>query len=148
MSTASPRALHVLIVEDHDADVRLLLEFLRDAEVPHEFTVCENTVEAGRYLYRLGPYSEAPHPDLIILDINLPIFSGLELLAKIKADPKLARLPVVVFSSSKSRAEINRAYDLGAACYVVKPGGFSEYERVARWIRDYWLRLAALPSAS
>jgi CheY-like chemotaxis protein len=144
LATPSTRALDILIVEDNEADARILIEVLQEERVAHRFTVCENGVEAGQYLYRTGKYADAARPELVILDINLPIWSGLELLEKLKADSAIASIPVIVFSSSRSQRDIEKAYELRAACYVSKPSSFGEYEAVAEGIRSSWIYNLAL----
>src|SRR5689334_17509700 len=139
MSNPSARALRVLIVEDHEPDVHLLLQGLREAEVPHEFIVCENSVEASRQLGRSRVDPSEPLPDLIILDLNLPIWSGLDLLEMLKEDPLFSPIPVIVFSSSTATADVERAYELKAACYLTKPVTLDQYAQTVDWIRTFWM---------
>lgn len=143
-TTLRSRRLRVLIVEDHEPDVHLILQGLREAEIAHEFIVCENSVEASRQLGRSRQHPPEPLPDLIILDLNLPIWSGLDLLAMLKEDYDFQTIPVVVFTSSIADEDLKRAYDLKAACYVRKPMRLDEYMQVVAWIRDFWMHTAEL----
>jgi chemotaxis family two-component system response regulator Rcp1 len=145
---SSSRALQVLIVEDHPPDVRLLLEGLHEDEVPHQFIVCENSVDAGQYLAGMGKYAHYTRPDLVILDVSLPIWSGLDLLERMKEDPVLKAIPVIVFSSSQARCDVEKAYDLKASCYLSKPIRWEEYKKVVEWIRSFWMHTVALPPQS
>jgi CheY-like chemotaxis protein len=148
MKAQQARALRLLHVEDNAGDVRLVAEALKETGRAHEIVAMPDGVEALHYLYRRGPYTDAPLPDLILLDINLPKKSGLELLAEIKSDADLKHLPVVVFTSSSAPRDVARAYDLHASCYIAKPAELDELFRVVGMIEKFWLNAAELPGPS
>lgn len=97
------------------------------------------------FLHHQGAYGDSPNPDLIILDLNLPRKDGREVLAEVKSDPGLARIPIVVFTTSQASADVNRSYALGANCYLRKPGNLPEYMAVVQSMADFWLNFASLP---
>ena len=139
------RAVEILLVEDNPGDVRLIQEALRDGKVwnnPHVVTDGEAALD---FVYRRGAFTEAPRPDLVLLDLNLPKKDGREVLATIKADADLKRIPVVVLTTSKEEEDVLRAYNLAANCYVTKPVEFDEFMKVIRMIEDFWLTIVALP---
>jgi CheY-like chemotaxis protein len=113
--------------------------------VANEVSVVHDGVEAIEFLRRQGPYAKAPRPDLILLDLNLPRKDGREVLAEIKPDPELGRIPVVVLTSSKAEADIVRAYDLHANCYVTKPVDFGGLMEVIKSVDEFWLSVVRLP---
>ena len=139
------RAVEILLVEDNPGDVRLIQEALRDGKVwnnPHVVTDGEAALD---FVYRRGPFTQAPRPDMVLLDLNLPKKDGREVLAVIKSDPDLKRIPVVVLTTSKEEEDVLRAYNLAANCYVTKPVEFEEFMKVIRAIEDFWLTIVALP---
>ena len=141
------RPVEILLVEDNPADVHLTVEALRDARVHNNLHVAADGEEALAFLRRRNGYTEAPRPDLILLDLNLPRKSGREVLADIKADPDLRRIPVIILSTSSSDDDVTSAYDLPANCYVTKPVDLDEFIGVVRAIDSFWLSLARLPTA-
>ena len=138
--------IEILLVEDSPADVDLTREALEDAKVHNNLHVASDGVEALAFLRREGRYVDAPHPDLILLDLNLPKKDGREVLAEIKADPLLRRIPVVVLTTSDAEQDILRSYDLHANCYVTKPVDLDAFIHVVRSIEDFWLAIVRLPS--
>ncbi len=138
-------APEVLLVDDNPADLELTNEVLKKSK--HHFRV--NTVpdgaEAIAFLHRQGNYAGKPRPDLIVLDLNLPRKHGREVLSEVKHDPALARIPVVIFTSSQSSSDINRSYDLGANCYLRKPGNLPDFRAAVQSMADFWLNFASLP---
>jgi chemotaxis family two-component system response regulator Rcp1 len=139
------RAVEILLVEDNPGDVRLIQEALRDGKVwnnPHVVTDGESALD---YVYRRGAFVDAPRPDMILLDLNLPKKDGREVLATVKSDPDLKRIPVVVLTTSKEEEDVLRAYNLAANCYVTKPVEFDQFMKVIRMIEDFWLTIVALP---
>jgi CheY-like chemotaxis protein len=108
----------------------------------------EDGVEALDFLHRRPPYADAPRPDLILLDLNLPRKDGREVLAEIKADPALRTIPVVVLTTSRARDDVLRSYDLHANCFISKPMDLNEFNAVVKSIEDFWLTVARLPSPS
>ena len=139
------RPVHVLLVEDNPGDVRLMREALRNGRGGKNMDAVENGEEALAYLRREPPFTEAPKPDLIFLDLNLPKKDGREVLLEIKQDESLRRIPVVVLTTSEAERDILRAYDLHANCYVKKPTELDEYMEVIRACENFWLHIVRLP---
>jgi two-component system, chemotaxis family, response regulator Rcp1 len=137
--------IELLLVEDSEPDVRLTMEALRDAKVQNRLWVVEDGVEAMAFLRREGRYADAPRPDLVLLDLNLPRKDGRDVLREIKNDDALKRIPVVVLTTSKSEEDVLRAYDLHANCYITKPVDFNRFLEVVRSIEDFWLTVVRLP---
>jgi CheY-like chemotaxis protein len=142
------RPIEILLVEDEPGDVRLTVEALRSARVHNRIHTVEDGVEALDFLHRRPPYADAPRPDLILLDLNLPRKDGREVLAEIKADPALRTIPVVVLTTSRARDDVLRSYDLHANCFISKPMDLNEFNAVVKSIEDFWLTVARLPSPS
>jgi CheY-like chemotaxis protein len=134
----------ILLVDDSPADVRLTREALREACVRNALHVVSDGVEALEYLRRRGRYAQAPRPDLILLDLNLPRKNGREVLAEIKQDPDLRSIPVVVLTTSAAEADITAAYDLHANCYITKPVELDQFLTVVRRIEGFWLQIVKL----
>lgn len=141
-----PRILHILSVEDDPTDIRLLHEALKESESWCYMSSARNGAEALDILFQRGKYKSRKLPDLIILDLNLPIITGHEVLLAVKANDTLASIPVLVLSTSQNPNDINKAYDNGAACYIIKPRTFEELSEVAGAIRDFWYEKASLPN--
>jgi two-component system, chemotaxis family, response regulator Rcp1 len=139
------RAIEILLVEDNPGDVRLIQEALRDGKVWNNPHVVSDGEMALDFVYRRGAFAESPRPDMILLDLNLPKKDGREVLATIKSDPDLKRIPVVVLTTSKEEEDVLRAYNLAANCYVTKPVEFDQFMKVIRMIEDFWLTIVALP---
>ncbi|GEL73022.1 MULTISPECIES: response regulator [Myxococcus] len=141
--TGSP--IEILLVEDNPGDVRLTIEALKEGKVRNRLSVARDGVEALAFLRRQGAYADAAQPDLILLDLNLPRKDGREVLAEIKVDPALRRIPVVVLTTSKAEEDILRTYDLHANCYIAKPVDLEQFISVVRSIDDFWLSVVRLP---
>lgn len=139
------RPIEILLVEDSPGDVRLTKEIFRDGKVLNNLSVVENGVEAMAFLGREGPYVNMPHPDLILLDLNLPKKDGREVLAEIKADENLKRIPVVVLTTSQAEEDILKVYNLHANCYITKPINLDQFINVVKAIEEFWLTVAKLP---
>jgi len=137
--------IEILLVEDSLADVRLTEEAFRDAKVLNHMSVVTDGDEATQFLRREGPHAEAPRPDLILLDLNLPRKDGREVLKEIKDDPNLRRIPVVVLTTSRAEEDVLRAYNLHANCYITKPVDFTQFISVVRSIEGFWLSVVKLP---
>ena len=137
--------VEILLVEDNPGDVRLTKEALKEGKVYSNLHWAKDGVEALRFLKREGKHDKAPRPDIILLDLNLPKKDGREVLAVIKSDPDLRRIPVVVLTTSKEEEDVLRAYNLAANCYVAKPVEFDEFMKVIQMIEDFWLTIVALP---
>ena len=139
------RPVEILLVEDNPGDVRLTLEAFKEGRVPSHVTVASNGEEALAVLRQEGRYARAARPDLILLDLNLPRKGGQEVLAEIKADPKLAHIPVVVLTTSEAEEDVLRSYDLHANAYVTKPVDFERFIRVVQQIDDFFVTVVKLP---
>jgi CheY-like chemotaxis protein len=137
--------LQILLVEDSLPDIELTLEALEEAKFANHVTVVRDGQEALDYLHSRGEHAGAVRPDLVILDLNLPKRSGQEVLADIKADADLRRIPVAVLTTSAAEADVVRSYDLGANCYLTKPVDVEQFLRVVQSIEDFWLGLVRLP---
>jgi two-component system, chemotaxis family, response regulator Rcp1 len=140
-------AIEILLVEDNPGDVRLTEEALKEGKVLTNLHVARDGVEAMAMLRREGRHAAVPRPDLILLDLNLPRKDGREVLADIRADPDLRRIPVVVLTTSAAEQDIIRAYDLHANCYITKPVDLDQFIAIVQSIEDFWLTIVRLPSA-
>jgi len=142
-------ALHpieILLVEDNPGDSRLAKEALKESKLKNNLYIAEDGVEAMNFLYKTGKYSKMPRPDLVILDLNLPKKDGREVLAEIKNDDNLKRIPVVILTISKAEEDILKTYNLHANCYVTKPLDLDQFMKVVRSIEDFWLTIVKLPN--
>lgn len=139
-------AVEILMVEDNPGDVRLTRECFRDAGVTINLHVAVDGVEAMRFLTRNGTYTDAPRPDLILLDLNLPKMDGREVLAHIKQDDALKAIPTIILTTSDAEADIVKSYQLQANCYLNKPVQLDAFESLVRSISDFWLTKVQLPS--
>lgn len=137
--------MHILLVEDNPGDVRLMREALTINGGKNKLLVVEDGEQAIRFLRRAEPYANSVRPDLIFLDLNLPRKDGREVLAEIKADASLRRIPVIVLTTSEADRDIHRAYDLHANCYIRKPTDLDEYLDVIRACENFWLHIVLLP---
>jgi CheY-like chemotaxis protein len=137
--------IRLLLVEDSPSDADLTIAALREAKVQNILDVVEDGVEALAYLRGEAPYTVAQRPDLILLDLNLPRMDGREVLAKLKADPILKTIPIVVLTTSAAEADILRAYELHANCYITKPVDFEKFLDVVRNIENFWLTVVKFP---
>lgn len=140
------KPIEILLVEDNPGDVRLTQEALRDGKMHNNLHVAWDGVEALEFLRRAGKYADAPRPDLILLDLNLPKKDGHEVLVEIKADGNLKRIPVVVLTTSKAEEDIFKAYDLHANCYISKPVDLDQFVRIVRSIEEFWFTIVKLPA--
>jgi CheY-like chemotaxis protein len=141
-------ARRLLVVEDSEPDVELLREALRGGSSDLAIDVVRYGEEALDFLHRRAPFDGALRPDVIMLDLNLPGMTGLEVLAALRAsaEPDLRRLPVIVFTTSSAAADVQAAYDLHASSFVTKPTAFDEYLSVVATFCEFWLRVARLPT--
>jgi two-component system, chemotaxis family, response regulator Rcp1 len=140
--------IEILLVEDNPGDVRLTREALRDGKIVNNLHVAENGVDALAFLRREGKYRNAARPELILLDLNLPKKDGREVLAEIKADDNLKRIPVVILTSSQAEQDIVKSYNLHANCYVTKPVDLDQFITVVKSIEHFWLKVVKLPPES
>jgi CheY-like chemotaxis protein len=139
------RPIRVLLVEDNPGDADLTKETLEDCRLHIEITIAIDGVEALDRLCRRPPHVATELPDLIMLDLNLPRMSGREVLARIKQDPSLRTIPVVILSSSDAEQDIVRSYELGANCYVTKPVGLEAFQAIVRSVEGFWFTVVKLP---
>jgi CheY-like chemotaxis protein len=140
------RPLEILMVEDNASDVRLAQEAFKEGRIPNNLHVVRDGVEAMAFLRRQSKYANAARPDLIFLDLNLPRKDGREVLAEIKSDSDLIRIPVVVLTTSRAQMDIFQSYDLHANCYIVKPIDLDEFIKVIQSIGNFWFSTATLPT--
>jgi chemotaxis family two-component system response regulator Rcp1 len=142
----SSRPIEILLVEDNPGDIRLTLEAFKEGKTRNHFMVMNDGVEALAYLRREGRHAKAVRPELILLDLNLPKKDGREVLAEIKADDRLLKIPVIVLTTSAAEDDVAKAYSRHANCYITKPADLDEFLRVVQSIESFWLTLVKLPS--
>ena len=139
------KPIEILLVEDNPGDVRLTQEALKEGKVLNQMDIASDGVDALAYLRRTGSHIHAPRPDLILLDLNLPKKNGREVLAEIKSDASLKRIPVVVLTTSSAEQDIFESYDLHANAYVTKPVDLIQFINIIKSIEDFWLTVVTLP---
>jgi CheY-like chemotaxis protein len=137
--------IEILLVDDNPGDVRLTIEAMKGVKIPLHLNVARDGVEALAFLRREDSYTQAPRPKLILLDLNMPRKDGREVLAEIKSDPLLRRIPVVILTTSEAEQDIVKAYQLNANCYIVKPVDFVQFMQQVKSIEDFWLTIVKLP---
>lgn len=146
MPDRSPtRPIEVLLVEDNPADVDLIREQLEESRMLLTLRVATDGARAEQYLRREGEFADAPRPDLVMMDLNLPRRSGTEVLANMKASPDLRAIPVVILTSSDAEQDIVKSYTIGANCYITKPVTLEGLRRVVATVEDFWLTIVRLP---
>ena len=139
------RSVEILLVEDNPSDVRLIQEALKDGKLRNSLSVVGDGEEALAFLRNEGDFQDAPPPDLILLDLNLPRVDGREILSQIKSCPALKRIPVVVLTTSKSEEDILRSYELQANCFITKPVDLDQFIAIVQSIEEFWLTIVKLP---
>ncbi len=132
-------------MDDNPADLDLTRDVLGKSKVRFHVSTAGDGEEAMEFLRGQGKYAAARRPDIILLDLNLPRKDGREVLKEIRSDAALARIPVVVFTTSQASSDVNGSYDLGANCYLRKPGNLADFTRVVQSMADFWLNFASLP---
>ena len=137
--------LEILLVEDNKGDIGLITEFFSDSVIRINLHIAEDGEEAIRFLFCKDQFSGSPHPDIIILDWNLPKKSGLEVLREIKENRNLKNIPVIILTTSSTEKDISQAYDQHANAYLVKPIDFDKFAKVIGSIQDFWFKSATLP---
>jgi two-component system, chemotaxis family, response regulator Rcp1 len=142
------RPIEILLVEDNVADVRLTREGLKEAKLINRLHAVVNGQEALDFLHRRGAHREAPRPDVILLDLNLPGIDGHAVLKQVKGDPALRSIPVVVLTSSDAESDVVRSYDEHANCFISKPIDFDGFLRVVHAVKDFWFTVVKLPGAA
>ncbi len=138
--------VRILLVEDNPGDVRLTKEALKDSYIQTRLHVVTDGVEAIDFLRRHGRFENAPTPDLILLDLNLPRRSGREVLVDVKSDPQLRRIPVMILSTSQAESDVQFSYDNHANCYIRKPMEFESFFEIVRAIEQFWCSVVSLPA--
>jgi chemotaxis family two-component system response regulator Rcp1 len=136
----------ILLVEDNEGDARLAKEAMRDSKIRNTLHHVTDGEEALAFLRKEGKYSQVPRPDLILLDLNLPKKDGRQVLAEIKVDEDLKRIPVVILTVSSAEEDILKVYNLHANCYITKPIDFTQFMKVVRSVEDFWLTIVKLPN--
>jgi len=137
----------ILLVEDNPGDVRLVQEIFQDGKIFNKMEVAHDGIEALNYLHQADGYADRPRPDLILLDLNLPMKSGSEVLSEIKLDAELRRIPVIVLTASQADEDIVRAYNNHANCYLTKPIDLNQFINVVQEIKTFWLSIVQLPTS-
>jgi CheY-like chemotaxis protein len=143
----SAEPIEILLVEDSPGDVRLTREALADARVHNRLHVAVDGVDAMAFLRREGKHADAPRPDLVLLDLNLPKKDGREVLGEMKQDASLRSIPVVILTTSAAEGDILRSYELYANCYITKPVDLDQFMRVVHGIESFWLTIVKLPGS-
>jgi chemotaxis family two-component system response regulator Rcp1 len=146
MELNGPQPIRVLLVEDSPGDIRLTQEALKDAKMHIRLDIARDGQEAMAFLLREGEYANAPRPDLILLDLNLPKKDGREVLQEIKENQTLKIIPVVILTTSASEGDILRSYLLHANCYITKPVSLDGFLTVVKSIEDFWMSVVKLPT--
>jgi len=142
------KPINILLVEDNPGDADLAREALEDSKFNNNLQVVDDGEKAMAFLHREGVYGDAPRPDLILLDLNLPKKDGRQVLAEIKADPELMRIPVVILTTSRAEEDVLKSYNLHANCYITKPIDLNQFLHVVRSIENFWLSIVVLPSGA
>lgn len=141
----SIKPITILLVEDNPGDVRLVEEIFKEGKVYNNLEITRDGEEAMSFLRQKGSFENAPRPDLILLDLNLPKKNGSEVLAEVKTDTKLKRIPVVILTASQAEEDIAKAYNHYANCYLTKPIDLDQFIRVVQAIKSFWLSIVELP---
>ena len=144
-NSGSESTIKILLVEDNPDDVELTIAAMKEAKIKNVVFTVEDGVEALEFLHRQGEYENAPRPDLILLDLNLPRKNGRQVLAEIKSDESLRRIPVVVLTMSHDDEDILQAYDLHANCYITKPVDLNQFTAIVKNIDNFWFSIVKLP---
>jgi len=138
-------AVEILLVEDNPGDVRLTIEALKESKILNNLNVVDDGEEALAYLKREGKYKDSPHPDLIILDLNLPKMDGREVLAEIKEHKDFKRIPIVILTISEAEEDILKTYQLHANCFITKPVDINQFTKVVKSVSNFWFSIVKLP---
>jgi chemotaxis family two-component system response regulator Rcp1 len=139
------KPIDILLVEDNPGDARLAQESLKESKIRNTLHWVQDGLEAMKFLHRQGNYENAPRVDLILLDLNMPKMDGRKVLAEIKSEDDLKRIPVVIFTISKAEEDILKTYNLHANCYITKPLDLNRFLKVIQSIEDFWLTIVRLP---
>ena len=147
MNPRQAEAIEILLIEDNPGDIALTREALRRSKINNALNVVNDGEEAMAFLKHKPGYEDSPTPHLVLLDLNLPGIDGRELLAQVKADPELRRIPVVVMTSSQADEDIVLSYDSHANCYITKPLNMDSFKKVVEAIDEFWFSVVRLPTA-
>ena len=139
------QAIEILLIEDNLGDIRLTKEALKDSKLKNNLSVTTNGVDALAFLRGQDQYTGAPRPGIILLDLNLPKMDGREVLAEIKDDDKLKRIPVVILTTSEDEKDVFTTYDLHANCYITKPVDLDRFVEIVKTIEGFWFQIVKLP---
>ncbi len=145
MNKQGNELIEILLVEDNPGDIRLTQEAFREGKICNHLSVVMDGVEALEYLRKQGRYADVIRPDIILLDLNLPRKNGREVLAEIKADPNLKRIPVIILTTSEAEEDVIASYNLHANCYIRKPVDFTQFINVITLIESFWLSIVTIP---
>ena len=145
MNSVTLRPIEILLVEDSPSDAKLIKKVFDRATIPHHLEQVEDGIEALDFLYQQGEYRSAPRPDMILLDLHLPKKDGLCVLAEIKADSQLSKIPVIVLTTPHSPKDVINCYQMDANCYLTKPNNLQEFKQTVSIIEDFWLGFVKLP---
>ena len=145
MAVPTARTIEILLVDDNPGDIELARVALRDAKIMNEVHVARDGEEALAFLRRRRRFRDAPWPDLVLLDLKMPRVDGYQVLAEMKADPELRRIPVIVMSSSSAESDLARAYDAQIAAYLVKPSNVDDYFNAIRAVKELWFHVVTPP---
>jgi len=140
------KSVHILLVEDNQGDILLTTEALEESKIINTLSVVQNGKEALDYLFKKGAYQQAKTPDLILLDINLPLKNGHEVLEVIKADPDKKHIPVIMLTTSSSEKDISKAYQQHANCYITKPLEVTDFFEAIKTLEQFWMQIVKLPT--
>lgn len=142
------KPIHILLVDDDEADILLTRRALQRDKLLLEVHEVQNGEDCMAFLRKQPPYEDAPRPDIVLLDLNMPRMGGLEVLEAVRADPELRFLPIVILTTSSSDEDIVRSYNLNANCYITKPVNLSEFKRVIESIEHFWFTVVRLPTSA
>ena len=145
MNSVILRPIEILLVEDSPSDAKLISKVFTRATIPCHLELVEDGIEALDFLYQQGEYKSAPRPDLILLDLHLPRKDGLGVLAEIKADSQLSKIPVIVLTTSHCPQDVINCYQMDANCYLTKPNNLQEFKQTVSMIEDFWLGFVKFP---
>jgi len=144
--TKMDKPIEILLIEDNPGDIRLTIEALKEGKIKNNLNYVMNGEEALQYLYKEGKYANAVTPDLVLLDLNLPLVSGREVLANVKTKENLTHIPFIVLTSSDAEQDIVKSYQLHANCYITKPIDMQKFFEVIHKIESFWLTIVKLPT--
>ncbi|MBI3141504.1 MAG: response regulator [Bacteroidetes bacterium] len=142
------KTVHILLVEDNDGDIYLTREALEDSRIINEISVARDGVEALDFMFKTGNHTQATTPDLVLLDINLPLKSGHEVLETLKSDPRTKQIPVIMLTTSSSESDIVKSYAHHANCYITKPVEIAPFLEAIGSIENFWFSIVTLPNQS